>query len=82
MEFGQYAFAPLCTGYIWFSNTYSVHFLSERVHDEQVLMDSEVKWDELGIVAMFKGVKFSTPGMRGSPRLISRCLLTLSSRKT
>ena len=55
MEFGQYAFAPLCTGYIWFSNTYSVHFLSERVHDEQVLMDSEVKWDELGIVAMFKG---------------------------
>ena len=55
MEFGQYAFAPLCTGYIWFSNTYSVHFLSERVHDEQVLMDSEVKWDELEIVAMFKG---------------------------
>ena len=38
---------PRCTGYIWWSNQSSVHFLSGRVHDESVLMDSEVKWKDL-----------------------------------
>ena len=51
-EDGQWMHSPRCAAYIWWSSAYNVHFLSDRVHDESVLLDREIDWDALGIICM------------------------------